>query len=144
MSNWMLKLGGVGSAAAALFHFFFFLMPPAAVHWLGAPDWVYSLPRWVVVIISMGIGLLLSLFAVYAFSGAGCLRRLPLLRTGLLAIGAIYFLRGLLLFPQLAAWPRVPPAARMLMMVFITYSTIALLLGILHLAGVAKLIRGTE
>jgi hypothetical protein len=31
--------------------------------------------------------------------GAGCIRRLPLLRTGLLVIGGLYTLRGLMLIP---------------------------------------------
>ena len=44
---------------------------------------------------------MLAIWAAYAFSGAGLLPRLPLLRTGLVAISAIYLLRGLALIPAL-------------------------------------------
>src|SRR3546814_8740443 len=40
-----------------------------------------------------------TLFRSYAFSGAGSLPRLPLLRTGLIVITAIYLLRALLFVP---------------------------------------------
>jgi hypothetical protein len=39
----------------------------------------------------------LAIWAAYAFSGAGLIRRLPLLRTGLVVISAIYLLRALVL-----------------------------------------------
>jgi len=42
---------------------------------------------------------LLILCASYAFSGAGLIRRLPLLRTGLVLIGSVFILRGLVLIP---------------------------------------------
>jgi len=41
-----------------------------------------------------------GVWAAYALSGVVMVRRLPLLRTGLLAIGTIYTLRGVLLAPQ--------------------------------------------
>lgn len=42
-------------------------------------------------------------FSAYAASGAGIIRRLPLLRTGLALIGLVLIVRGLLFVP-LAAW----------------------------------------
>ena len=47
------------------------------------------------------------MWAAYAFAGAGLLRRLPLMRTALLAITAIYMLRGLVLVPVLALKPQL-------------------------------------
>lgn len=49
--------------------------------------------------VTLGITALLGVWAAYAFSGAGLLRRLPLLRTALVLISMIYLARGLLIVP---------------------------------------------
>lgn len=50
-------------------------------------------------LITLAVASILGLWAAFAFSGAGRLRRLPLLRTALVGISAIYLARGLLLVP---------------------------------------------
>ena len=60
--------------------------------------------------ITLFIAIILAIWAAYAFSGAGLLRRLPLLRTGLIAISAIYLLRGVALFPTLLLKPELVDA----------------------------------
>lgn len=50
-------------------------------------------------LVTLGIAALLALWAAYAFGGAGLIRRLPLLRTALVAISGIYLARGLLIVP---------------------------------------------
>lgn len=45
-------------------------------------------------VMAVGIALILCLWGLYALSGAGLVRRLPLLRTALLLISAIYLLRA--------------------------------------------------
>jgi hypothetical protein len=50
-------------------------------------------------LITLTIAAILLVWAAYAFSGAGSLPRLPLLRTGLVVIAAIYLLRGLIFVP---------------------------------------------
>lgn len=52
-----------------------------------------------------GITAVLAIWAAYAFSGAGKLRRLPMLRTGLVIISSIYLLRGLLIVPIMMKFP---------------------------------------
>jgi hypothetical protein len=42
-----------------------------------------------------GAALILVIFGLYALSGAGSIRRLPLLRLGLVGISSLYLLRGL-------------------------------------------------
>ena len=54
---------------------------------------------WMPAILTACIAFILALWASYAFSGAGLIRRLPLLRTGLVVISAIYLLRGLFVIP---------------------------------------------
>lgn len=55
--------------------------------------------HWMPAIMTSGIALILAIWAAYAFSGAGFLRRLPLIRTALILISAIYLLRGLFIIP---------------------------------------------
>jgi putative oxidoreductase len=50
-------------------------------------------------IITAGIALLLGLWALYGLSGAGVIRRLPLLRPALLLIAGVYLARGALGIP---------------------------------------------
>ena len=57
-------------------------------------------------LITIGIALILLVWAAYAFAGAGLIRRLPLMRTALVTITMIYLLRGLVLFPALATGPK--------------------------------------
>jgi hypothetical protein len=54
---------------------------------------------WMPAILTAGIAAVLSVWAAYAFSGAGTIRRLPLIRTALVIITAIYLLRGLFIIP---------------------------------------------
>ena len=53
-------------------------------------------------LVTLGIAAVLALWSAYAFAGAGLIRRLPLMRTALVAIAAIYLLRGLALLPAVA------------------------------------------
>ena len=54
---------------------------------------------WAPTLITLVITTTLLVWAAFAFSGAGSLPRLPLLRTALVAITAVYLLRGLLFVP---------------------------------------------
>lgn len=103
-----LVAGGVLSFLAAALHLM--VIP-------GGPDWYRffgagkELARaaeqgsWMPPIVTAAIAAILALWGVIALSGAGRLRRLPLLRTALVAIAAIYLARGLLLVPLLLLRP---------------------------------------
>ena len=54
------------------------------------------------VLITLGIAAVLAVWSAYALAGAGRIRRLPLMRTALVAISAVYLMRGLVLVPVLA------------------------------------------
>jgi hypothetical protein len=56
-------------------------------------------------LITLAIAALLAIWSAYAFAGAGRLRRLPLMRTALVAITAVYLLRALMLAPLAALRP---------------------------------------
>jgi hypothetical protein len=81
-------------------------------------------------LITAAIAAVLAIWAAYAFSGAGLIARLPLLRIALVAIASVYLLRGLVLF--------VPSALRRpdLSAAFLVWSSlIALALGLIHAIG---------
>jgi len=67
---------------------------PAAAAYFKAP-----LPllenRWQLFLVGEAAALVLVIFGLYALSGAGSIRRLPLLRLGLIAISGLLLLRGL-------------------------------------------------
>jgi len=50
-------------------------------------------------LVTLGIAIVLAVWAAYAFAGAGVIRRLPLMRTALVAISAVYLVRGMALVP---------------------------------------------
>lgn len=71
--------------------------------YFGAPDEVVAYGKLQPVenaLMLCAIAAMLFVFSAYAFSGAKKIRRLPFLMFGLLGIGALYFLRGLVAFPQ--------------------------------------------
>ncbi|RED17689.1 hypothetical protein [Parasphingopyxis lamellibrachiae] len=102
--RFLLIVGGWLSGAAALLHLAVIIGGPDWYRFFGAGEEMArmaargdSYPA----IVTIFIASILAIWAAYAFSGAGLIRRLPLLRTGLIAISAIYLLRGLILIPIL-------------------------------------------
>ena len=83
-------------------------------------------------LLTLGIAIVLAIWAAYAFSGAGRIRRLPLLRTGLVVITAIYLLRALLLLPALILNPAV------LTTFDVVSSLIVLVYGLAYAIGTTK------
>ncbi len=100
-SRWLVA-AGVLSTLAALLHVAVIAGGPAWYRFFGAGEEMARaaergspLPA----AITLGIAALLALWAAYAYSGAGIVRRLPLLRTALIVISAVYLARGLLIVP---------------------------------------------
>ena len=106
-NNWLVAAGGL-SAAAALLHIAVIFGGAKWYRFFGAGERMARLaergspaPH----LITLAIALVLAIWAAYAFAGAGLLRRLPLMRTALVAITSVYLLRGLALFPTLILKP---------------------------------------
>lgn len=78
---------------------------------------------------TLGIVLILTSWSAYAFSGAGRIGHLPLLRTALVIITAIYLMRGLALIPLYLWRPEMTDAFT------IWSSLIVLVFGIVHAIG---------
>lgn len=56
-------------------------------------------------LVTLAIAAVLAIWALYAFSGAGLVRRLPLLRTALVLISSVYLLRAFALLPVMIFRP---------------------------------------
>jgi len=105
--NWLIA-GGLLSAAAALLHVAVIVGGPDWYRFFGAGEGLARAAErgsWTPVVITLGIATILAIWSAYAFSGAGLIPRLPLLRTGLVTISVIYLARGLILLPILAFKP---------------------------------------
>ncbi len=138
-SKQSLTLAGCLSLAVAAFQFIL-TFSPTLCRLFGAPEELLTGdPLWLYVT-SFAATALFALWGLYGLSGAGRIRRLPLLRTGLLAIGGIYTLRGLLLIPTLLLVFGLAPVdnnsipPRMLVTSLLA-SSVALSIGILYLVG---------
>lgn len=100
-TSW-LQLGGWLSAGAALLHLGCILGGPEWYRLFGAGEGMARAAargEWTPALVTLGIAGVLLIWAAYAFAGAGSLPRLPLLRTGLLVITAIYLLRAIIFVP---------------------------------------------
>lgn len=100
-SRWLV-VGGWLSLAAALLHLACIVGGPDWYRFFGAgEDMARAAERgeWRPTLVTLVIAAILLVWAAFAFSGAGRMPRLPLLRTGLIVISAVYLLRGLALMP---------------------------------------------
>ena len=98
----LLQLGGWLSVGAALLHIGCILGGPEWYRFFGAGEGMAGAAargEWTPTLITLAISAILLIWAAYAFSGAGSIARLPLLRTGLIVIATIYLLRGLIFVP---------------------------------------------
>jgi len=99
--NPWLVAGGWLSLAAAAIHLAVIVGGPDWYRFFGAGEGVARAAErgsWVPALMTSGIAAVLTIWAFYAFAGAGLVRRLPLMRTALVLISAIYLLRGAMLF----------------------------------------------
>lgn len=133
--NPLLILGAVLSAIGALLHVGCIVFGASWYRFFGAGERMARLAEagdWRAAAITSVIVAVLSVWALYALSGAGAIRALPLLRIGLCAITAVYSLRGLAGLLYAAFGARVDA-------VFWWWSSaICLVFGIVHAVGLMQ------
>ncbi|WP_298159763.1 hypothetical protein [Brevundimonas sp.] len=108
MQNPFLIAGGVLSGAASLLHLAVIAGGPAWYRFFGAGEGMARMAErgsLTPTLVTLGIATVLAVWAAYAFAGAGLIPRLPLMRTALVLISAVYLLRGLVLIPALILNP---------------------------------------
>lgn len=96
-ANPLLILAAALSAIAALLHVGCIAFGAPWYRFFGAGERMARLAEagsWRPAVITSVIVAMLSVWALYALSGAGVVARLPLLRLGLVAIASVYTLRG--------------------------------------------------
>ena len=107
INRWLLA-GGCLSAVAALLHLAIIAGGPDWYRFFGAGEAMARMAergQAFPALVSVAIAALLFIWSAYAFSGAGLIRRLPLLKISLIAIASIYLLRGLAIIPALLVRP---------------------------------------
>jgi hypothetical protein len=106
--NPFLIVGGVLSAAASLLHLAVIAGGPSWYRFFGAGEGMARMAErgsLTPTLVTIGIATVLAVWAAYAFSGAGLIARLPLMRTALVLISAVYLLRGLVVLPAFVLNP---------------------------------------
>ncbi len=137
-----LVIAGWVSIALAVFQAVISTSTEWSLYW-GAPPEYVAKP---VELLVMGevVALLFALFGLYAFSGAGFVRRLPFTKSVLVVIAILFILRGLVFIPQIAIMAgylhaRVGVPVRMLASSFVSLG-----IGLLYLYGVCRSWRGAN
>ena len=106
--NYWLFAGGVLSGIASLMHIAIIIGGPVWYRFFGASEGMAraaergaAYPT----IVTLGIALMLALWSLYGFAGAGLINGVPFLRPALVTISAIYLTRALAPIPMLMFAP---------------------------------------
>jgi hypothetical protein len=100
-NSWLI-VGGWLSVIASLLHIACIFGGPDWYRFFGAGEALAQADargEWYPAVLTAAIAAVLAIWAAYAFAGAGMIRRLPLMRLGLLTISSIYISRGLFIIP---------------------------------------------
>ncbi len=133
-----LIFGAVFSAIAALLHIGCIVYGAPWYRFFGAGEQMAIMAEQGSIrptLITGFIALVLGIWSLYALSGAGVVMRLPLLRTGLSLITAIYLARGVLGFFLMSNPMGRSPEF------WLWSSLICLTIGLVHLIGLTQLWR---
>jgi putative oxidoreductase len=145
--RWLL-VGGVATGAASLLHVGIILGGPDWYRFFGAGERMARMAARgspYPALVTLGIAAVLGVWALYALSGAGVIRRLPLLRLALVLIAAVYLGRGVLGIPLVLLGD--DPYARQLqgkMTFMVVTSLVCIGLGLCYAIGAAAVPKGTE
>jgi hypothetical protein len=93
---WLIAAGAL-SAVASIAHFACIFGGPDWFIFLGAPKgYAYAAARGAILpyVIAAALGTIIAVWAAFAFSAAGIIRRLPLSRLALVLISAVLLARG--------------------------------------------------
>ena len=135
----LLLLGGAASGLVAALHAVIIAVGAPGYRYFGAGEEMARLDERgspVPALVTAAITAVFAIWSAYGFSGAGLLRRLPLLRTGLVTIGAIYTLRGLACLPE--AWWLAVGRAPAVLPRQIVFSAVSLAIGLAYLTGARR------
>ena len=130
--NTFLTIGAALSALAALLHVGCILFGAPGYRFFGAGEQMARMAaagRWYPTVLTSFIVAILSGWSLYALSGAGVIRRLPLVRPALCVITSIYLLRAVAFAPFHKYFPGNSTAF------WLWSSAICFVIGLVHLVG---------
>jgi hypothetical protein len=133
--NIPLAVGAALSAIAALLHLGIIAGGPRWYRFFGAGERfarAAAQRKWYPTLVTLGIAAVLGAWAAYALAGAGVIGALPMLKTALVGITAIYLIRAFAYVPLvLAKGGRITP--------FVVWSSlICFVFGLVHLLGLVQ------
>ncbi|CAA9322740.1 hypothetical protein AVDCRST_MAG84-1444 [uncultured Microcoleus sp.] len=135
MKNQWLILGGILSFAVALLHVvIIFIGAPAYRYFSAGEDMAKAAESGSAfpAVLTLVLVAVFATWGFYGLSGAGVIRRLPLLKIALILIGAVYTLRGVAVFQQffqiVTSSAEVAPRE-------IVFSLVSLVIGLAYLIG---------
>ena len=126
------------SFLVAVFHLRLSVSPQLS-QFFGAPQYLVAHST-LLLLSCMLIAAVFVGFGVYALSGAGIIRSLPLLKAILTLISLIYFVRGMAILPELLSFAQAGLRSGVTRQALAS-SLVSLLIGIFYIAGTAALIR---
>lgn len=95
--------------------------------------------EWMPALITLLISSLLLVWALFAFSGAGLIRKLPMLRTALVLISSVYLVRGIAGF-FLPLWVDDPMVQQNSLTFWWVSSTVCCIFGGFYAVGTKRLL----
>ena len=129
----LLRLAGVLSLLVALFQVVIAFSPSWSLYFGAPTELVANVP--LLIVSGAILSVVFVVFGLYGFSGAGDIRRLPLLRMGLLAVGSVYALRGLLGILQLLIVLGIVHSEKVITPQLMLSSVVSLIIGVIYLFG---------
>ena len=123
------------SALAALLHLGCIVFGAPWYRFLGAGERMAQMDlvgHWYPTAFTLVITTVLVVWSLYAFSGAGVVRKLPFTRVALCAITGVYLLRGIAFAPLMAYFPDNSTTF------WVVSSGICLLIGVVHFIGLRQ------
>ncbi|WP_211441716.1 hypothetical protein [Collimonas humicola] len=130
-ANSLIISAGAASVLIALLHVYVILKGPVAYRQFGAGERLASMAErgsWLPALLTSGITITFLIFAYYYIAAGGWVPIPPFLQVGLLAIAALYTVRGVMIVPLLVG-------GRTLTRFEWGSSLLSLLIGLLHFAA---------
>lgn len=133
--NTLLLIGGTLSILAALAHVAIIFGGPDWYRFFGAGEGMAQMAErgeLYPTLVTLAIAAVLFAWGAYAFSGAGLIVKLPLVKYALIAITSVYVLRGLALIPIALFRPDI------MSLFWVWSSLICLSFGVIHALGLRQ------
>lgn len=135
-------MAGSCSVVGALLHLVCIVGGADWYRWMGAGERIaqqVEAGEWMPALITLLISSLLLVWALFAFSGAGLIRKLPMLRTALVLISSVYLVRGIAGF-FLPLWVDDPMVQQNSLTFWWVSSTVCCIFGGFYAVGTKRLL----